>query len=191
MKIYTKAGDKGKTFCSFTGTDLPKSHPCIEFIGALDEAETTLGYAWSISLLYNELSEFTDLLKTLEDLLFRVGFSLSTSANRCISSSDVEWIEKNVDRLEKYMTPSFTLNGGHIVAASVAISRAAVRRAERRFWECIESIREVIIKEGKEDIIELASKILNRASDLLFVAQHAILKKLNIDPIVVKCKGRE
>ncbi len=191
MKIYTKAGDKGSTFCSFTGTDLPKSHPCVEFIGVLDEAEAVLGYAWSVSSLYSELSEFTNLLRNLEDLLFRVGFSLSIGTGKCISENDVEWIEKNIDYLEKYMVPSFTLNGGHIVAASVAVSRAVVRRAERRFWECIESIEESIIKENKEDIVELASRILNRTSDLLFVMQHAILKKLNIDPITVKCKKRE
>jgi hypothetical protein len=72
MKIYTKAGDQGKTSL-IGGTRVPKSHIRIESYGTVDELNSFIG-------LLNDLVDDAKInsdLKEIQDRLFTVGSSLA------------------------------------------------------------------------------------------------------------------
>ncbi len=152
-----------------------KTHPCVEFIGALDEAEAAVGYARSI--LGDE--ELRGLLEWVEELLFRIGFSFA--GRRCVDGGDLERLEREIDRLSAEIEPVFTLNGGDPGAAAVSLARAITRRAERRFWACLEA-------SGEKPGDELLAKLLNRVSDLLYAVQVAAQRRAGVEPGKPSCK---
>ena len=160
-RLYTRSGDTGETYCFALGEGgrparVRKSHPLIEFLGALDEANSFIGLA----RVYAEEEGLHDIVKDLEwiqRLLFNVGFSLSGSVK--VSGDDVSRLEEISDKYYGEPLTRFVLPGGGKAAAHLHVARTIVRRAERRLVAAVDS-------GVKVDPVLL--RILNRASDALF-----------------------
>jgi cob(I)alamin adenosyltransferase len=77
MKIYTKAGDEGKTSL-IGGTRVPKSHIRIESYGTVDELNSFIG-------LVSDMCGNTEIQKVLnevQDRLFTVGSHLACDPDK-------------------------------------------------------------------------------------------------------------
>ena len=163
------SGDTGYTYCIIMKRKVPKTHSCIEFVGALDEAEASLGLAQSLlESLEPKLGTEATILEYMQNLLFRIGFTLA--GYDCISNEDVKKIEEHIEQYSTDIEPLFVLNGGHPASAATSLARAVIRRAERSYWRCI---KETSLEENK---IETMAKLLNRLSDLAFLVQIRINK---------------
>lgn len=175
VRLYTGSGDSGETFCAIANGRVPKSHPCIEFVGALDEAEAAVGLARSLLEDSGAPRELVEALRWVEESLFRIGFTVA--GHPCVAKKDVAEAERLTDMYAQHLAPGFTLNGGHPAAAATSLARAVVRRAERRLWSCLNSVGDQAPAGA-----ELAGALLNRVSDLLYALQHAINRWANRNP---------
>ena len=164
MRLYTGGGDRGSTWCGAAGGRVPKTHPCVEFIGALDEAESAVALARALAE-EKGLEELASGLGLAEEALWRIGFWLA-GKRECITQDLVRKIESLIDRIAESLAPGFTMNGATAAAAAAALARATVRRAERRLWACLDTLPE------RPDGWELAARLLNRLSDLLYALQR-------------------
>ena len=164
MKIYTKAGDLGKTTL-IGGTRVPKSHIRIESYGTVDELNSFIG------LLSDLISDagIKITLKEVQDRLFTVGSSLACDPEKepnlkipDLKEDDIFYLEKLMDQMNEVLEPmkSFILPGGHQAISTAHIARCVCRRAER--W-CVNLQEEDLFVEP------LVIKYLNRLSDYLFV----------------------
>ncbi|MBP7940117.1 MAG: cob(I)yrinic acid a,c-diamide adenosyltransferase, partial [Sediminibacterium sp.] len=135
MKIYTKAGDQGKTSL-IGGTRVPKSHIRIESYGTVDELNSFIGL---LSDLVEDAKIKTD-LKEIQDRLFTVGSSLACdpekeSALRIpdLKEEDITGLELAMDQMNEVLAPmkSFIIPGGHQAISTAHIARCVCRRAER------------------------------------------------------------
>ena len=169
MKIYTKAGDQGKTSL-IGGTRVPKSHIRIESYGTVDELNSFIG-------LLNDLVDDAKInadLKEIQDRLFTVGSSLACdpekeSALRIpdLKEEDILRLETAMDAMNEVLAPmkSFIIPGGHQAISTAHIARCVCRRAER--W-CVNMQEEDLFVET------LVIKYLNRLSDYLFTLARYI-----------------
>jgi cob(I)alamin adenosyltransferase len=169
MKIYTKAGDQGKTSL-IGGTRVPKSHIRIESYGTVDELNSFIG-------LLNDLVVDATInadLKEIQDRLFTVGSSLACdpekeSALRIpdLKEEDILRLENAMDAMNEVLAPmkSFIIPGGHQAISTAHIARCVCRRAER--W-CVNMQEEDLFVET------LVIKYLNRLSDYLFTLARYI-----------------
>ena len=169
MKIYTKAGDQGKTSL-IGGTRVPKSHIRIESYGTVDELNSFIG-------LLNDLvvdAKINADLKEIQDRLFTVGSSLACdpekeSALRIpdLKEEDILRLENAMDTMNEVLAPmkSFIIPGGHQAISTAHIARCVCRRAER--W-CVNMQEEDLFVET------LVIKYLNRLSDYLFTLARYI-----------------
>ena len=170
-RIYTRTGDDGTTGL-VDGSRLPKHAPRMEAVGAVDEANATLGMAAQMLEGHN----LADIVRLQNDM-FDLGADLATPAQEGddfapsemvlrIVPAQVEWIETRIDALNADLQPltSFILPGGSEAAARLHLARTATRRAER-------SIAALITQ---EPVNPAASAFINRLSDYLFVLSRAV-----------------
>ena len=167
-KIYTRTGDDGTTGL-VDGSRLPKHAARMDAIGAVDEANSALGFA--VLALTGEAKADCE---RLQNDLFDLGADLATPGSDFTPSEMVlrivpaqaEWLEQRIDALNECLEPlrSFILPGGSEAAARVHIARAAVRRAERAM---------VALAEGAP-VNPAALAFVNRLSDYLFVLARAL-----------------
>lgn len=168
-KIYTRTGDDG-TSGLVDGSRRAKCDPRFEAIGAVDEANSTLGLA-AVVLAGTALEP--DIMRIQNDL-FDLGADIATPGEDFAPSDMVlrmvaaqtEWLEVRIDALNADLAPltSFILPGGSEAAARVHIARAAVRRAERAATALT----------AAEAVNPAALAYLNRLSDYLFVLARAV-----------------
>ena len=169
MKIYTKAGDQGKTSL-IGGTRVPKSHIRIESYGTVDELNSFIGL---LSDLVNDSKIKID-LKEIQDRLFTVGSSLACDPEKDsalkipdLKEEDIAKLEKEMDQMNEVLAPmkSFILPVGHVAISTTHVARCVCRRAER----CC-----VNLQEEELFVDPLVIKYLNRLSDYLFVLARYI-----------------
>lgn len=159
-RLYTRSGDQGYTYIPF-GQRVPKSHPVVEFYGAIDEANSAIGLARG--LLAEKTNQYDSELKAIQVLLFKIGFSLSGS--RKITEDDVKFLESIVDKYYNKPLEKFILPAGPPAVSMLHLARSLVRRAERRLV--------AVMQEGLE-VDGLTIVAMNRMSDALFaIAVHA------------------
>ncbi len=168
-KIYTRTGDDGTTGL-VDGSRLPKHAARMEAIGAVDEANSALGLA-AVAL---NGTVHAAMITRIQNDLFDLGADLATPGDDFAPSemtlrivqTQVDWLEKQIDRLNEELPPltSFILPGGSEASARVHMARASVRMAERRAV----ALAEV------DPVNPAALAYLNRLSDLLFVLSRAI-----------------
>jgi cob(I)alamin adenosyltransferase len=180
MKIYTKTGDKGET-ALFGGGRVRKDHLRIEAYGTVDELNSCLGVARSLS----QPHEVDEVLGEIQNDLFQLGADLATPLGVQatvvrIQASDVERLERTIDRFEKALAPltSFILPGGTPQGAQIHLARAICRRAER----CVVRLAET------EDIGDQPLIYLNRLSDLLFVMARYVNATLGSAEVLWKSR---
>ncbi len=161
VKIYTKTGDTGET--SLYGCRVPKGHPVLEVIGALDELNAELGIALAqpgADSLRTELAE-------VQRDLFTIGSEFATPQGKqvtgliLVNDADVERLEKQIDAWEAKLTPlkNFILPGGAPLGANLHLARTIARRAERA----------AVALTAEQPVRPEVMKYLNRLSDYLFV----------------------
>ena len=166
MRLYTGTGDDGFTYCVALGKRIPKDSDLMEFLGTLDEANSSLGLARS--LLPSELRELDEVLSRIQRIIFDVGFSL-TSRKKSPGEEAVKWLEEITDRYsENIDLKGFVLPGGPPPAAALHLARTIIRRAERRLVR--------LMRAGEVKVDPDLIKVLNRMSDSLFaLALHVTL----------------
>jgi cob(I)alamin adenosyltransferase len=163
-RIYTRSGDNGTTGLLGEGR-LPKFHPRMETLGALDEASAALGLARAQSLH----PRTGDLLRETQRDLYAIMTEVAATPEnaqrfQALEMKRVEWLEAQIDSLSAMvpMPGEFILPGDSLCGASLALARTIVRRAERRVAELF-------------DTGEIQNKVLlpylNRLSSLCFVLE--------------------
>lgn len=166
-RIYTRTGDGG-TSGLVDGSRLPKHAPRLEAVGAVDEANTAIGWAQLAAT-----DHAADLTRIQNDL-FDLGADLATPGEDFepsemvlrIVPAQVEWLEQRIDALKETLEPlrSFIMPGGSETAARLHIARTGVRRAERAMTALAAS----------EAANPAALAYINRLSDYLFVLARAV-----------------
>ncbi len=167
-KIYTRTGDAGSTGL-VDGSRCPKHAARIEAIGAVDEANSAIGYA-ALALIPAQAGALT----RIQNDMFDLGADLATPGSDFTPSpmelrmvpAQTDWLEAAIDALNDGIPPltSFILPGGDEGAARVHIARASVRRAERAMTALADA----------EAVNPAALAYANRLSDYLFVLARAI-----------------
>lgn len=158
-RIATRTGDDGTTAIA-GGARLPKHHPRIAAIGALDEANATLG------LLRTALPPdvpFASLLLALQHDLFDLGAALARPQGEGpLGPRHLARLEKEIETLRAGLSPltSFVLPGASPAEAFAHLARTVTRRAERAL---------AALAASAEPVPPLALPYLNRLSDLLFL----------------------
>jgi cob(I)alamin adenosyltransferase len=165
-KVYTKAGDQGKTQL-IGGDKVSKASERIACYGTLDELNATIGMC--ISALEGTAAQeaLVDKLLRVQNELFNVGTQLATpDAERRktmpdISEAHISRLEAEMDALNEELPDltSFVLPGGSAASSCFHLARTVCRRGERH----------VVGLAAMADVDARHLKYLNRLSDALFV----------------------
>lgn len=171
-RIYTKTGDTGTTGLG-DGSRVRKDHARVEAYGTVDEANASMGLAYSIATRQAGAiaTGIASLIATIQNDLFDVGADLCcpientpTGHKRLrVIPSQTERLEHEIDSYNDRLQPlnSFVLPGGSELASALHMARTIVRRAERLTVTLHESDPNATNPE--------TIRYLNRLSDLLFV----------------------
>lgn len=162
--FYTRTGDDGTTGLLGEGR-LPKYHPRMETLGALDEASASLGLARALTGLEETRSILKDVQRDLYALMAEVAATPENAARfRTLDSARLRWLELQADAVAARvpLPKEFILPGDTPAGAALALARTVVRRAERRLAELVE--------QGEVENPALLP-YLNRLSSLCFVLE--------------------
>ena len=170
MKIYTKRGDKGETSL-VSGRKISKADLLIESYGTVDELNTHVGMLIAQLDDGSVISSLSSIQHTLVDIgsvLAKDG--ISTPDYPEVKMSDVDDLEKEIDRMDESLEPlrQFILPGGSKAIAQAHICRTVCRRAERR-----------VVSVADEDYTQ-EIMYLNRLSDYFFVLSRYLHKLQNV-----------
>ncbi len=163
-RFYTATGDAGWT--GLLGEiRVPKDHPQIEALGALDEASAVLGLARNTARHPDLPPLLARVQRDLYHLMAEVAATPEQAATfRKIDLDAVAWLEEQIHRyspelpqLNEFILPGETLSSGFL-----ALARTVVRRAERRVF--------TLMRLGLYRNAE-GARYLNRLSSLCFVLE--------------------
>ena len=187
-KIYTRTGDDGSTALG-SGERRPKYDLRVAAYGTVDEVNAVIGVARLHAAADRELDP---MLARIQNDLFDVGADLCLpdkgkgpgGARLDVTDAQVEWLERQIDRLNGELAPlrSFVLPGGSAAAAYLHLARTVCRRAERLMVELKD-------KPG-ESVTAAAIKYVNRLSDFFFVAARFTNDKGAADVLWVPGQNR-
>ena len=166
MRTFNKRGDEGETSLLF-GQRVPKSALRCETYGTIDEAVSSLGIARNL-VTKDKVKEV--ILKVQKEL-FTINAELATKPEDCerlashfmpVTDEMANELEGIIDELESEieLPKSFIIPGSNLGSGWLDLSRAIVRRAERRV---------VVLKESNEIKNDAILQYLNRLADLLFI----------------------
>ena len=170
--FYTRTGDDGSTGLLGEGR-LPKYHPRIEALGALDEASAALGLARALCQAPQTTPILADVQRDLYALMAEIAATpenaerfrtLRQAQDTDLGQERLQWLETQTDGFSATvpLPAEFILPGDSLPGAALALARTVVRRAERRVAELLDS--------GEiENPILL--QYLNRLSSLCFVLE--------------------
>ena len=161
-RVTTGSGDDGTTGTA-DGRRLPKHHPRIEALGAVDELNSHLG------LLRAQLPEGDDIRELLGEIqqeLFDLGAGLAGGTAARPGAAEVARLEEQTGTRNAGLPPlqEFVLPGGSPATAQCHVARAVCRRAER--WVAALDVTPALV-----------SVYLNRLSDLLFVLARVLARR--------------
>lgn len=171
MSIATRTGDDGTTSLLY-GQRVPKDHPQIEAVGALDELNAALGAAKASLGPSARDGEVRALLtatqKNLVALMGEIACAqqdaerYARSSFEKVSAADVERLDVAVAALEArgLKFDGWATPGGNVRGANFDLARTTARRAERRLT--------ALPAHGRTVRPELR-QFINRLSDLLWL----------------------
>ena len=176
MSIYTKTGDKGETGL-FGGSRIAKDSLKVSCYGTLDEANASLGIAYS--LIQDDL--LRERIRKIQNTLFVIGAELASddkgkkALGDRVQASDVDNLEEMIDSIDSFVGPlkNFIIPGDTTASATLHYARSVVRRAERLVNKLSQ----------EEDVEEVIKKYLNRLSDTIFMLARAEVKMNLIEQI--------
>jgi cob(I)alamin adenosyltransferase len=187
-RIYTRTGDDGSTALG-SGERRPKYDLRVAAYGTVDEVNAVIGVARLHAAGNPELDA---VLARIQNDLFDVGADLCLpdkgkgpgGARLDVTDAQVEWLERQIDRLNGELEPlrSFILPGGSAAAAYLHLARTVCRRAERLLVE--------LKDRPGESVTAAAIKYVNRLSDLCFVAARFANDKGAADVLWVPGQNR-
>ena len=132
--LYTGTGDDGTT--GLLGAErLPKHHPRLEALGALDEASAALGLARSLCQAPQSANLLLEVQRDLYALMAEIAATPEHAAQfRKLDPPRLAWLESQVDAIAALvpMLVEFILPGDSQAGAILDLARTIVRRAERR-----------------------------------------------------------
>ncbi len=164
QKFYTTTGDDGSTGLLGEGR-VPKDHPRMEAIGAIDEAGACLGLARAHAQAPQAAAFLEEVQRHLYRLMAEVAATPENAAQfRSIGSEQVAWLEARIAEIgESVPAPkAFILPGDSVGGAYLDLARTVVRRAERRLA--------ALIRSGEVENRELL-RYLNRLSSLCYALE--------------------
>jgi cob(I)alamin adenosyltransferase len=177
-RVVTKGGDKGETSLG-DGTRISKADPRIEAMGAVDEANASIG----VLRLHTRARTEDAMLARIQNDLFDVGADLcvpGTGGDRLrVTDTAVARLEAEVEQMNVTLPAlkSFILPGGTDAAAFAHMARVAARRAERT----------VVALDGVNPTVQ---RYLNRLSDHLFVLARVLNENAATDVLWVPGANR-
>ncbi len=132
--LYTKTGDKGQTSL-IGGARVSKSHLRIVCCGDVDEANSVLGLAKSLS----GQEYVREAVHKLQSTLFSLGAELAcgpgteTELKWKLTEEDLAYLEEVTDHCMEICGPQtqFVVPGVDPASAALHVARTVVRRAER------------------------------------------------------------
>ena len=139
--FYTRTGDNGSTGLLGEGR-LPKYHPRIEALGALDESSAALGLARALCQTPQTKPILMDVQRDLYALMAEIAATPENSERfRTLGPPRIQWLESQVDNLTATipLPAEFILPGDSLSGAALALARTIVRRAERRVAELLDT----------------------------------------------------
>lgn len=161
---YTSQGDDGTTI--LLGKDrVPKDHPRIRAVGAVDEVSAALGLAraQSGSEKINRLVQTVqrDLYQLMSQLVLE---SPDPEKFPDLSAQRVTWLEEQIERFGEADSRHhhFILPGDNLASAAFSLARTITRRAER---EVVALKRQGLLPSDR------ALPYLNRLSSLCYVLE--------------------
>jgi cob(I)alamin adenosyltransferase len=131
--FYTRTGDDGYTGLLGEGR-VPKFHPRLEAVGALDEASAALGLARATCRSAETAQILLTAQRDLYGLMAEVAATTENAARfRHATPERVAWLETQTDNLSmRVKIPNeFIVPGDSPAGAALALARTIVRRAER------------------------------------------------------------
>jgi cob(I)alamin adenosyltransferase len=159
--VSTGRGDDGTTTLLGAGR-LGKDDPRVRVLGDIDEASSFLGLARSEA----GEGDLAELLLSLQRLLYRImGDVAMPNEENTVGESDLEFVQSALAewRGRTEIPRAFVVPGESRLGALLDVSRSVVRRAERS-----------LVAAGYVEVHPQALRIINRISDVLFVAaRHA------------------
>jgi cob(I)alamin adenosyltransferase len=173
-RVVTRGGDAGETSLG-DGSRVSKADRRIEAIGAVDEANASIG----ILRIHTRTRPSEDaMLARIQNDLFDVGADLcvpGTGGDRLrLTGSTVTRLESEVTTMNESLPAlkSFILPGGTEAAAFAHMVRVAARRAERTVV-------------ALDDVNPVVRRYLNRLSDHLFVLARLLNENAAADVLWV------
>jgi cob(I)alamin adenosyltransferase len=162
-RVVTRGGDNGETSLG-DGTRVSKADQRIEAMGAVDEANASIG----VLRIHTRNHPTEDrMLARIQNDLFDIGADLcvpGTSGDRLrVTDIAVTRLEGEVEGMNAALPElkSFILPGGTDAAAFAHVARATARRAERAVV-------------AVDDVNPVVQRYLNRLSDHLFVLTRVL-----------------
>lgn len=178
-RVVTKGGDKGETSLG-DGSRVSKASPRIEALGAVDEANASIG----VLRIHTRPRTAEDaMLARIQNDLFDVGADLcvpGAGEDRLrVTDAAVARLEAEVDGMNASLPAltSFILPGGTDAAAFAHMARVAARRAER-----------AVVAVG--NVNPTVQRYLNRLSDHLFVLARVLNENAATDVLWVPGANR-
>ena len=173
MKIYTRQGDSGQTSL-IDGEIVYKHSLSVDTYGTIDELNSFLGLLKD----YIKDDKIKDILNNIQIKLFSIGTILASGKNQNISAKvtiekkDVEYIELEIDRLNKNLPElkNFIIPGGHKISSYSHVCRSICRRAERKITEL----------NNNSSIDSNILAYINRLSDFFFVLSRFLKYSDNV-----------
>jgi len=169
--IATRTGDDGTTSLLY-GQRVPKDHPQVEAVGALDELNAALGLAKASRPAGSEAGELERIQRELVALMGEVSCAEADAARHATSTfarideaalarvdAAVAVIEARQPKFDGWATP-----GANPHAAALDLARTAARRAERRL---------VALPAQGRSVRPVLLQFVNRLSDLLWLLARA------------------
>lgn len=159
--IVTRGGDRGETSLA-DGSRVAKDHPRVAVFGALDEANTTIGF---LRVACAGMPEIDRVLARMQNDLFDLGADLAAPPNvdrpSRLTAAYLERLDAAAADWNAALAPltSFILPGGTEAAARAHLARTAARRAER----------ELVALAASEPVSPVVIPYVNRLSDAMFI----------------------
>lgn len=164
---------------------MPKNHPRMEAVGAIDEAVAALGMARAICQAPESREILLNIQRDLYHLMSEVSASPENASKfREIDPAKVEWLEEQIHRIgqDVDVPKEFILPGDSFPAAVFAMARTIVRRSERK-------VVALNLKEEFENPDLL--RYLNRLSSLCFLLELLEIKISGNKTITLAKGGNE